>query len=58
MMPSWKMSVQSGDSEPARMPPMSLKCAQLCVKAASRPSANTGATNTWSGECETAPLEA
>ena len=28
MMPSWKISVQSGDSEPARMPPMSLKCAQ------------------------------
>ena len=28
MMPSWKMSVQSGDSEPGRMPPISLKCAQ------------------------------
>ena len=58
MMPSWKMSVQSGDSEPARMPPMSLKCAHDWAKAASLPSANTGATNTWSGECETAPLEA
>ena len=58
MMPSWKMSVQSGDSEPGRMPPISLKCAQDCAKAASSPSANTGATNTWSGECDTAPFEA
>jgi len=52
------MSVQSGDSEPGRMPPISLKCAQDCAKAASWPSANTGARNTWSGECETAPAEA
>jgi putative restriction endonuclease len=28
MIPSWKISSQSGDSAPARMPPISLKCAQ------------------------------
>jgi hypothetical protein len=40
------------------MPPMSLKWAQDCAKAESSPSANTGATKTWSGEWETAPREA
>ena len=38
--------VQSGDSEPGRIPPMSLKCAQDCANADSLPSAKTGVTNT------------
>jgi hypothetical protein len=57
MMPSWKMSVVSGLIEPARSPPMSEKCAQPITKPQRRPSWKTGASSTWSLECETAPRE-
>ena len=57
MMPSWKMSVVSGLIDPARRPPTSAKCAQLITKAQRRPSWNTGASSTWSFECEIAPRE-
>ncbi len=58
MTPSWKMSTASGESEPGRKPPTSLKCAQLWAKPESFPSAKTGATKTWSGVWLTAPRDA
>ena len=57
MMPSWKISVASGEMLPARMPPMSQKWPQVCEKATSRPRWNTGAAKTMSGEWETPPRE-
>ena len=58
MMPSWKISVASELIEPGRNPPISEKCAQPMTNAARLPSWNTGARNTWSLECDTAPREA
>ena len=55
MMPSWKMSVASGEIEPGRSPPISEKCAQPITNAQRSPSWNTGARNTWSLEWDTAP---
>ena len=43
--------------EPARMPPISEKCAQAMTKPQRLPSWKTGATSTWSLECEMAPRE-
>ena len=43
--------------EPARMPPMSEKCAQPMTKPQRLPSWKTGASSTWSLECEIAPRE-
>ena len=58
MVPSWKISVQSGDMEPGRMPPISAKCAQVCEKPTNASSAKTGEISTWSGVWVTAPCEA
>ena len=57
MMPSWKMSVVSALMEPGRSPPTSAKCAHPMTKAMRAPPWNTGARNTWSFPCETAPCE-
>ena len=56
-MPSWKMSVVSGLIEPGRTSPISAKCAQPMTKAQSAPPWKTGARNTWSLLCDTAPRE-
>ena len=57
MMPSWKISVASGLIDPARRPPMSAKCAQDMTNADRTPPVKTGASSTWSLECDTAPCE-
>ena len=56
-MPSWNTSVAAGEIEPGTMPPISQRCPQASAKATMRASLNTGAMNTMSLLCETAPCE-
>ena len=57
MVPSWKISVASGDRLPARVPPMSQKCPLACEKATISPSTKIGTMKCMSGEWVTPPFE-